>query len=80
MRSVNMNSVYFLNADPANPSVMHQFDFGKQSWRSITTGGTVPNWNNVKAVMDYDTLVVYAFTDGRVSVDFQYFLPSMDTK
>ncbi|KAJ3048893.1 hypothetical protein HK097_010112 [Rhizophlyctis rosea] len=45
---------------------MHQFDFGKQSWRSITTGGTLPNWSNVKAVMDYDTLVVYAFTDGRM--------------
>jgi hypothetical protein len=68
MRNVILNSVFFLNADPNDPTTIHQFSFARQAWRKIQTGGVVkPNMENVKAIMDYDTLVIYAFTDGRVS-------------
>ncbi|KAJ3036897.1 hypothetical protein HDV00_002241 [Rhizophlyctis rosea] len=66
MRNIPTNSIFFLNADPASPSDLHWFDFGKQTWKKITTGGTLPNYSNVRALMDYDTLVIYAFTDGRM--------------
>lgn len=57
----NLNAVFFLNADPAHPESLHAYYFGTKTWRKITTTGSRPDLSTVRAVMDYDTLVIYAF-------------------
>ncbi|KAJ3072070.1 hypothetical protein HDU98_004341, partial [Podochytrium sp. JEL0797] len=59
-----LNSVLFMNADPNDPTTVHEYFYATQQWRKIGTNGLVPDMESVKAVMDFDTLVIYAFTDG----------------
>ncbi|KAI8900203.1 hypothetical protein BC833DRAFT_582638 [Globomyces pollinis-pini] len=61
-----LNSVYFLNADEKTPNLLHSFNFDTKAWRSVTLTGPAPNMANLKAIMDHDTLVIYAFADGQM--------------
>ena len=60
--SKNLNAVFFLNADPAAPNIMHSYRFATKEWRNITMTGTGPDLSSVVAVIDYDTLVIYAYS------------------
>ncbi|KAI9342932.1 hypothetical protein BDR26DRAFT_859033 [Obelidium mucronatum] len=66
MPSFFLNSVLFFNSDPNDASSIHEYFFDKQRWRKIATKGLVPNPESVKSVIDFDTLVIYAFDDGRM--------------
>ena len=50
------------------------FNLEKKVWSSIKMtvddGGKGPNMGTIQAIMDYDTLVIYAFSDGKVSCTF----------
>ncbi|KAJ3030215.1 UNVERIFIED_CONTAM: hypothetical protein HDU68_009739 [Siphonaria sp. JEL0065] len=61
-----LNSVLFINADPNDSNTIHEYFYDKQRWRKISTTGLIPNPDTVKAVIDFDTLVIYAFVDGRM--------------
>jgi hypothetical protein len=64
--SFNLNAVFFLNADPAHPEILHSYFFGTKTWRNITMTGSGPDLSTVRAVLDYDTLVIYAFDSSTV--------------
>ncbi|KAJ3230215.1 hypothetical protein HDU81_004669 [Chytriomyces hyalinus] len=59
-----LNAAIFLNADPSDPTSLHIFRFETQTWRKVATTGTGPNMATVQAIIDYDTLVIYAFSEG----------------
>ncbi|KAJ3140122.1 hypothetical protein HK100_010380, partial [Physocladia obscura] len=66
-----LNAAVFLNADPADDTSIHKFDFSALAWSRITTtttniSGITPNMEKLKAVIDHDTLVIYAFDNGRM--------------
>lgn len=60
--SYNLNRVFFLNADPSNPTTLHSFQFATRVWRNIYMTGNGPDLTQVSAAIDYDTLVIYAFS------------------
>ncbi|KAJ3082608.1 hypothetical protein HDU99_002148 [Rhizoclosmatium hyalinum] len=64
--SFYLNSALFLNADPNDPTTIHEYFYKDQVWRKIQTTGLIPDYENVKAIMDYDTLVIYAFDKGKM--------------
>ncbi|KAJ3030214.1 UNVERIFIED_CONTAM: hypothetical protein HDU68_009738 [Siphonaria sp. JEL0065] len=61
-----LNSALFINADVNSPSTIYKFNFDSQQWSTITTSGISPNSNSMGAAIDFDTLVIYAFSDGRM--------------
>ncbi|KAJ3228859.1 hypothetical protein HDU78_009510 [Chytriomyces hyalinus] len=64
LSSHDLNAAIFFNADPSDPTSLHVFRFETQTWRKVATTGTGPNMATVQAIIDYDTLVIYAFSEG----------------
>ncbi|KAI0360607.1 hypothetical protein OH77DRAFT_1418587 [Trametes cingulata] len=56
------NSIYFMNADKANPSDVHIYDAGGKTWstQKVQTGNFDPSSFNT--VLDHDTNVFYALS------------------
>ncbi|THH32542.1 hypothetical protein EUX98_g1640 [Antrodiella citrinella] len=60
------NTIYILNGDAANPSDVHIYDAGAKSWstQTTTTGGFSPA--SFDAILDHDTNVFYAVSNGEM--------------
>ncbi|PPQ96094.1 hypothetical protein CVT26_004726 [Gymnopilus dilepis] len=60
------NAIYVLNADSANPSDIYIYDATAKSWttQTVTTGKFDPS--NFGAILDHDTNVFYAYSNGEL--------------
>ena len=65
MSSYNLNTVYFLNANSETDKIYY-FDFGTQKFGFVTMTGAGPDLTTVQAIIDYDTLVIYAYSKGEM--------------
>jgi hypothetical protein len=55
-----------MGADASNPADIHIFDIGTQTWSTQKTSGLgEPEY--VTAILDRNTQVIYAFSNGKVS-------------
>ncbi|KAF8503018.1 hypothetical protein BU17DRAFT_58622 [Hysterangium stoloniferum] len=61
------NAIYVLDGDQSNPSAVHIFNAGDNSWstQSVNSGG--PDPTQLVAILDHDTNVFYALTNGQMA-------------
>ncbi|KDR73239.1 hypothetical protein GALMADRAFT_251824 [Galerina marginata CBS 339.88] len=60
------NAIYVLNADTANPTSVYIYDATAKTWstQSVTAGKFDPT--NFAAILDHDTNVFYAYSNGEI--------------
>jgi len=65
------NAIYFLNVDSANPTSIYIYDAANKSWsrQAVTISSTSPTSptfdpTNFAAILDHDTNVFYAYSNG----------------
>ena len=63
LQSTTLNKVFFLNADQ-DKQKLYYYDFGSNLFGQITLTGTGPDF--AQAIIDYDTLVIYAYGKGEM--------------
>ena len=65
MSSYNLKTVYFLNADDSG-NKLYYYDFKAQRYGFVELTGQGPDMATVQAIIDYDTLVIYAYAKGEM--------------
>ncbi|KAH9940690.1 hypothetical protein B0H21DRAFT_754015 [Amylocystis lapponica] len=58
------NAIYFMNADKSNPSDVHIYNAGGQSWSTQTVSSSTFDPSSFDAILDHDTNVFYALSKG----------------
>jgi hypothetical protein len=63
------NAIYVLNADKANPTSIYIYAVSTKSWsmQSVTVTSNTVNYTNFAAILDHDTNVIYAYSEGYLS-------------